>query len=133
MCTALNDETYFSNSYIFLFLKVVKNRNILRNNKIGIELSFLKYDYTNLSNTLVVQLCYETHLALTGHQSVNLIVDTLNCLDSILMAFVICSKVWKKLFDSFKMTPNNKYYVINEPRFLRETKIVLALLHWQSH
>ena len=25
------------------------------------------------------------------------------------------------------MTPNNKYYVINEPRFLRETKIALAL------
>jgi hypothetical protein len=33
----------------------------------------------------------------------------------------------KKLFDSFKMTPNNKYYVINEPRFLRETEIALAL------
>ena len=25
------------------------------------------------------------------------------------------------------MTPNNKYYVINEPRFLRETEIALAL------
>ena len=25
------------------------------------------------------------------------------------------------------MTPNNKYYVINEPRFLRETEIDLAL------
>ena len=25
------------------------------------------------------------------------------------------------------MTPNNKYYVINEPRFLRETEITLAL------
>ena len=25
------------------------------------------------------------------------------------------------------MTPNNKYYVIKEPRFLRETEIALAL------